>query len=572
MAAVTARFALLGTGNSTGVPWLRCVIDRDASDETQLSRKCHVCSECVTNPNSRNRRNNPSALVSFRHPDGRMRHILIDVGKTFRDTVQRNFPALGVDHLDAVILTHPHMDAIGGLDDLRDISPRGKIPVYLTQGCYDVVNRAFSYLTRAPPVILRASGDDAEEEGDCVADATSGPSNRPSDSDGCCGTPTAGATSPASRPGSGSSSHSNSSMHHHGGHGTSAAVAAVAENKGKTFIADLQWNIISPWQPFEVEGLLVVPFPVEHGAPGPMLGFEFCFVSSSSSDAAGTAAGSGRSAAKKQPDAPSSSDCSASDSRSVSSSTASESAGINKSSDNAPAAHKSSAVDGVASASAALNGLSIQPTCHAAQRIVYISDIVALPADTRAFLLDGRRIDLLVLDALSYKNYPTHFGFKQAVACALDLRAAGQTVFVGMNHRVDYYVENDKLAAFGAQRGVALELGYDGWNQSYRLASAGTLTSVSAHVRAARARWRNMQPPRGVRPVPHLQLNGLPSPNAPVAVEYLEPDEVPSTLPPSAESAADAASHAPVAYTYNSAVLPVWEDGQSPSLSASIEF
>ena len=69
-----ARFALLGTGNSTGVPWLQCVIDPET--------RCSVCADCMANPASKNVRNNPSGLLTYEHPDGRRRHILIDVGKS----------------------------------------------------------------------------------------------------------------------------------------------------------------------------------------------------------------------------------------------------------------------------------------------------------------------------------------------------------------------------------------------------------------------------------------------------------------------------------------------------------
>ena len=188
MAARRVRFALLGTGNSTGVPWLNCVVNPH--------KRCAVCAHCMAHPStSKNVRNNPSALVSVSHPDGRDRHILIDVGKTFRDTVLRQLPRLGVSRLAAVIITHAHMDAFGGLDDLRDVSPHATLPVYLTQTCYDVVARSFSYLVTKP--------------------ATRG-----------------------------------------------------------LFIASLDWRVIQPDQPFEVEGLVVAPLRVEHGPPGPMLGFD----------------------------------------------------------------------------------------------------------------------------------------------------------------------------------------------------------------------------------------------------------------------------------------------------------
>ncbi len=121
------------------------------------------------------------------------------------------------------------------------------------------------------------------------------------------------------------------------------------------------------------------------------------------------------------------------------------------------------------------------------QRIVYISDIAGLPAHTRAYLLRAP-IDLFVLDALSRQPYPTHFSLKQAVACALDVRPVGRTVFVGMNHRVDYHAEAPRLAAFGASRGgLALELGWDGWSAFFELTRVGSVGSVAADMATAAA-------------------------------------------------------------------------------------
>lgn len=475
---VSTTFSLLGTGNSTGVPWLQCVIDK--------SRRCAVCEDCLTNPSSKNRRNNPSALVSFDHPDGRRRNILIDVGKTFRDTVLKNFERLGVEQVDAVILTHGHMDAFGGLDDLRDISPTRTLPVYLTQSCFDVVSRSFSYLVKKP------------------------------------------------------------------------------ETKG-LFIASLDWKIIAPFQPFEVEGLVIVPLPVEHGPPGPMLGFEFCTVAAPGAGAspsyegrASDAADSGAAASSKTVPAAdgaqhhhSGSCCGG----------AAENGGVGHAGE-----HDGPTTVGSEGAHEALSStapLPLERVHGGPQRIVYISDIAAMPADTRAYLKDGRPIDLLVLDALSYASYPTHFGFKQAVACALDVGAEGRTVFVGCNHRVDYYAESPKLATFGAAHGRRLELGYDGWTQAFQLSREGTVESVAAEVQAARANAARIPPPAGVQPVPHIELTGTPRGAAPG--RQLQEDERPSTLPPASESATDAATHAPIAFTYADAVFPEWEDGMSPS-------
>lgn len=45
-------------------------------------------------------------------------------------------------------------------------------------------------------------------------------------------------------------------------------------------VASLDWRIIEPWVPFDVAGtgIIVVPLPLVHGPPEPMLGFEFSSV------------------------------------------------------------------------------------------------------------------------------------------------------------------------------------------------------------------------------------------------------------------------------------------------------
>jgi len=96
------RLAFLGTGTSQGVPVVGC--------------RCAVCAST----DERDRRLRTSALL---HAEGKQ--LLIDAGPDLRQQLLR----ARVDHLDAVLLTHEHMDHIGGIDDLRALNYRMKRPM-----------------------------------------------------------------------------------------------------------------------------------------------------------------------------------------------------------------------------------------------------------------------------------------------------------------------------------------------------------------------------------------------------------------------------------------------------------
>jgi phosphoribosyl 1,2-cyclic phosphodiesterase len=135
----------LGTGTSGGVPNIPCV--------TPNSWGCKVCPYSLTEAGRKNQRRNTSLLVRFAHPDGRIRNILVDCGKTFYEGALAWFPRYGVNSIDAVILTHGHADAMLGLDDLRPftrlVPEGGSIRVYLTERTLEVVKGAFPYIVDA---------------------------------------------------------------------------------------------------------------------------------------------------------------------------------------------------------------------------------------------------------------------------------------------------------------------------------------------------------------------------------------------------------------------------------------
>ncbi|KAE8892690.1 hypothetical protein PF005_g10109 [Phytophthora fragariae] len=101
---------ILGCGTSYSTPSMRCL----------LGKGCDICREAQANPDSRNRRLNPSLLIRNLQANT---NVLVDCGKTFREAALRIFPKIGVSAVHSVVLTHDHADACLGLDDLREVQP-----------------------------------------------------------------------------------------------------------------------------------------------------------------------------------------------------------------------------------------------------------------------------------------------------------------------------------------------------------------------------------------------------------------------------------------------------------------
>ena len=116
------QLTFLGTGTSQGVPVIAC--------------DCAVCRS--TDP--RDTRMRSSVLVETER-----KTILIDAGPDFRQQMLRE----GVRDLDAVLLTHEHMDHIAGMDDLRAISfanePPRAVPIYADEATLNAVRRVYAY-------------------------------------------------------------------------------------------------------------------------------------------------------------------------------------------------------------------------------------------------------------------------------------------------------------------------------------------------------------------------------------------------------------------------------------------
>lgn len=116
----TLSIEFLGTGTSQGVPMIGC--------------RCAVCTS--TDPNDKRLRT--SALVRC---DGRT--LLIDAGPDLRQQLLRS----GVSELDAVLLTHEHMDHIGGIDDLRafNFHQQRAMDIHSNAATLAAVSRIFHY-------------------------------------------------------------------------------------------------------------------------------------------------------------------------------------------------------------------------------------------------------------------------------------------------------------------------------------------------------------------------------------------------------------------------------------------
>ncbi len=100
-----------------------------------LACRCRVC----TSKDPHDNRLRPSLLLSRNG-----QHVVIDTTPDFRQQALR----VGLDRLDAILLTHGHADHILGFDDIRPFNIRQKssLPVYSTEETFRVIRRAFAYV------------------------------------------------------------------------------------------------------------------------------------------------------------------------------------------------------------------------------------------------------------------------------------------------------------------------------------------------------------------------------------------------------------------------------------------
>lgn len=190
--AATPGLLFIGSGSSTGCPKPNCALlfnknensippaSSSANGEEYLQKMKDMCkvSSMATRGDPRfnkDYRGNPSLMIVHRNNDTvdgeaaaannvdneeekASKTVIIDVGKTFTENALRWMPPHGLTKIDAVVLSHEHMDAIAGLDDLRGfqmqparnaktgLPEQTPLSVYLSGTCMTALKSQFFYL------------------------------------------------------------------------------------------------------------------------------------------------------------------------------------------------------------------------------------------------------------------------------------------------------------------------------------------------------------------------------------------------------------------------------------------
>ncbi len=115
-----AKLTFLGTGTSSGIPMLGC--------------GCEVCRSA----DPRDKRLRSSVLIEY----GGLT-MVVDCGPDFRAQALR----AGINHLDAILITHFHMDHVGGLDDTRalNLCEGHPINIYCEKYVEDALRQTYPY-------------------------------------------------------------------------------------------------------------------------------------------------------------------------------------------------------------------------------------------------------------------------------------------------------------------------------------------------------------------------------------------------------------------------------------------
>jgi phosphoribosyl 1,2-cyclic phosphate phosphodiesterase len=114
------KLIFLGTGTSTGVPSIAC-----------------DCETCLSD-NPKDKRLRVSIIIEH---DGKT--ILVDTSADFRQQALR----AKIKKLDAVLITHCHVDHVFGLDDIRPLNFRyGAMGIYADENSWKDLRRIFQYI------------------------------------------------------------------------------------------------------------------------------------------------------------------------------------------------------------------------------------------------------------------------------------------------------------------------------------------------------------------------------------------------------------------------------------------
>jgi len=108
-----SRIVFLGTGSSTGLPHPYHLMNPDEYSPEE-KYMCNVSIKAaVGNPiHNKNYRCNPSLLIQYRKSNQLESNIIIDCGKTFRESIIRWFPLYQVKSVEAILLTHGPYDIL----------------------------------------------------------------------------------------------------------------------------------------------------------------------------------------------------------------------------------------------------------------------------------------------------------------------------------------------------------------------------------------------------------------------------------------------------------------------------
>ncbi|MBX3243641.1 MAG: MBL fold metallo-hydrolase [Acidobacteria bacterium] len=114
------KLTFLGTGTSTGVPSIAC--------------DCETC----RSEDPRDKRLRVSVLIEHAG-----KTILVDTSADFRQQALR----ANIRHIDAVLITHCHVDHVFGLDDIRPLNFRyGAMPIFANDIAWVDLRRIFQYI------------------------------------------------------------------------------------------------------------------------------------------------------------------------------------------------------------------------------------------------------------------------------------------------------------------------------------------------------------------------------------------------------------------------------------------